>query len=187
VTGRPSAAAGPARRFVWPVALLLVACAAPQSTLGPAGSERLAGRLAVNVAAEAGAQARAMSASFELQGNARQGLLRLTTPLGTLAALAQWSPGAVRLATPQGESHFESLETLTREALGESIPVAALFDWLRGRPWPGAASLATTPPDDAGFRQLGWTVSLAKFDEALVEARRDTPPAVTVRIKLDRP
>jgi outer membrane lipoprotein LolB len=40
------------------------------------------------------------------------------------------------LATPRGESTFTDLDALTRQALGESVPVSALFDWLQGRPWP---------------------------------------------------
>ena len=101
-----------------------------------------------------------------------------------MLAQARWAPGSVVLATPQGEKQFADLDALTREALGESLPVAALFDWLRGRPWPGAASSAASGP---GFEQLGWVVSLARFDDAWVEARRESPPAVTVRAKLDRP
>jgi hypothetical protein len=42
-------------------------------------------------------------------------------------------------------------------------------------------------PDPAGFRQLGWTVDLSRFDEARILARRDAPPAVTVQVKLDKP
>ena len=71
--------------------------------------------------------------------------------------------------------------------LGESLPVAALFDWLRGRPWPGAASTTTVAPADAGFEQLGWIVNLARFDESWVAARRDAAPTVTVRARIDRP
>jgi outer membrane lipoprotein LolB len=93
----------------------------------------------------------------------------------------------VVLATPQGETRYADLDTLTHDMLGESIPVAALFDWLHGRPWAGAASVATVPPAEPGFEQLGWSVSLAKFDEAWLSARREQPPVVTVRAKLDRP
>jgi len=69
--------------------------------------------------------------------------------------------------------------------LGESLPLAALFDWLRGRPWPGATSRPLPAPGGVGFEQLGWVVDLARFDQAAVAASRARAPAVTVRAKLD--
>ena len=168
-------------------AVLMAGCAiAPKATDGTA-SETLSGRLAVHVAAAEGAPARSVSAAFELQGNAGKGRLDLSTPLGSVMAQARWAPGRVVLATPQGETRFDDLDALTRAVLGESLPVAALFDWLRGRPWPGASSTASAPPAEPGFKQLGWIVSLARFDEAWVAARRERAPVVTVRAKLDRP
>lgn len=150
--------------------------------------ETLTGRLAVNVAAAPdGSAARSLSAAFELQGDARVGRLNLSTPLGSLLAQARWAPGRVVLKTPQGERRFDDLDALTREALGESLPLAALFDWLRGRPWPGAPSAALKTPAATGFEQLGWVVDLARFDQAAVAATRARAPAVTVRAKLDAP
>jgi outer membrane lipoprotein LolB len=99
-------------------------------------------------------------------------------------AQARWAPGSAVLATPQGERAFADLDALTREMLGESVPVAALFDWLRGRPWPGAAS---TAPTGAGFEQLGWAVDLARFGDGWVVARRERMPTVTVRARLEVP
>lgn len=131
--------------------------------------------------------ARNLSAAFELAGDAGGGRFDLNSPLGTTLARARWEPGRVSLRTPQGESDYPDLAALTREMLGEELPVAALFDWLRGRPWPGAPSTATLPPAEAGFQQLGWMVSLANFADASVTARREQPPVVTVRVKLERP
>lgn len=166
------------------LALGLGACASVQQGAAPVVGEALSGRLAVRVDASGGAAARSENAAFELQGNAQAGRLNLATPLGSVVAQARWSPGSVMLITPQGERRFDDLDALTQEVLGESVPVAALFDWLRGRPWVGAASTATAEP---GFAQLGWAVSLARFDEGWVVARRERAPAVTVRAKLDRP
>jgi len=166
-------------------ALLLAACAAVP-TRHDAG-ESLSGRLAVKVDGEGGAAPRSVSAAFELQGDPRTGRLNLSTPLGSVLAQARWAPGSVVLVTPQGEKEFTDLDALTSEVLGESLPVAALFDWLRGRPWPGAASTASTLPAEPGFEQLGWVVSLARFDQAWVVATRARAPAVTVRAKVDRP
>lgn len=166
-------------------ALLLAACAsvAPPN-VAPSG-DTLSGRLAVNVAATPETAARSVSAVFELQGDARVGRLNLSTPLGSMLAQARWAPGQVVLATPQGERHFDDLDGLTREVLGESLPLAALFDWLRGRPWPGAGSRPLAAPAGTGFEQLGWVVDLARFDQATVAASRPRAPVVTVRAKLD--
>ena len=168
-------------------AVLMAGCAIAPKAIDGIGSETLSGRLAVQVEAAEGAPARSVNAAFELQGNAGSGRLDLSTPLGSVMAQARWAPGRVVLATPQGETRFDDLDALTRAVLGESLPVAALFDWLRGRPWPGASSTASAPPAEPGFEQLGWTVSLAHFDEAWVAARRDRAPVVTVRARLDRP
>lgn len=168
-------------------ALAVGGCATVPHGASPVAGEALSGRLAVRVDASDGAAARSENAAFELQGDARAGRLNLATPLGSVVAQARWAPGSVMLVTPQGERRFADLDALTQEVLGESVPVAALFDWLRGRPWPGAASAATAAPAEPGFTQLGWAVSLARFDEGWVVAKRERAPAVTVRARLDRP
>ncbi len=167
-------------------ALLLAACASlPKADSTP--GETLSGRLAVRVEASHAAAARSLTAAFELQGDAQTGRLDLSTPLGNTLARASWTPQSVVLATPDGQKRYPDLDALTSELLGESLPVAALFDWLQGRPWPGASSSAVAPADQPGFEQLGWIVSLARFDDASISARRELPPPMTVRIKLDRP
>jgi outer membrane lipoprotein LolB len=162
------------------------ACASvPQG--GPPGGDTLAGRLAVRIDAADGAPARSENAAFELQGGPVEGRLNLSTPLGSIVAQARWSHDAVVLTTPQGERRFADLDELTREVLGESVPLAALFDWLRGRPWTGAPSIPAAAPAGAGFEQLGWAVDLARFGEGWVVARRERAPQVTVRARLDKP
>ena len=167
-------------------ALVMTACASVPRDAQPVVADTLSGRLAVRVEASEGAAARSENAVFELHGNAQAGQLNLSTPLGSVLAQARWAPGTVVLATPQGERRFADLDSLTQEVLGESVPVAALFDWLRGRPWPDAASTGRVAPAEPGFSQLGWWVSLARFDDGLVVAKRESAPVVTVRAKLDR-
>ena len=166
------------------MALLMTGCASVSQMAPPAG-DTLSGRLAVRVEAGDNTPARAENAAFELQGSSSAGRLNLTTPLGSTVAQARWAPGAVVLSTPQGERRFADLDELTREVLGESVPLAALFDWLRGRPWPGAPS--TAGATSSGFAQLGWVVDLARFDEGWVVARRERAPQVTVRARLEKP
>lgn len=168
-------------------AVVMAACAnVPRSTERPPG-ESLSGRLALRVDAAAGADARSMTAAFELQGRPEAGELNLSTPLGTVLGQARWAPGSVVLVTPQGSTVYPDLDALTREVLGESLPVAALFDWLKGRPWPDAPSRPAVAPTGPGFSQLGWVVNLAAFGDAAISAVREQPPVVTVRVKLDRP
>ncbi|HEX6706238.1 MAG TPA: outer membrane lipoprotein LolB [Albitalea sp.] len=168
-------------------AAALAGCAtAPPGAVPAASSDTLAGRMTVQVEATPTTQPRSVTATFDLQGTPQQGRLDMSTPLGTVLAQARWAPGRVALVTSQGETRFASLDELTREVLGESVPVAALFDWLRGRPWPGAPSTSSAA-GEPGFQQLGWAVSLARFDEGWISARRDMAPKVTVRAKLDRP
>ena len=139
------------------------------------------------------AAGRIVSAAFELSGNAQLGQLDLNTPLGTTLARASWQPGNVAVSTPQGAATYPDLNAMTRALLGEELPLAALFDWLRGRPWPGAPVAAGS--SSAEFAQLGWDVSLTQFSQGWVNARRaatnananTNQPGVTVRVKLDAP
>jgi len=159
---------------------LLSACAHLAPPHG-AGTQVLSGRLSVRVDSE---PVRAMSAAFELSGDARAGALVLTSPIGSTLAQARWAPGEAVLETPSSRTSYPDLDTLAEQTLGERVPLAALFDWLRGRPWPGAASqgLASGEP---GFTQMGWRVALARYPQGWVEARRDAAPAVTMRARLD--
>ena len=159
---------------------LLAGCAALAPPV-PAAGPVLAGRMALRVE---GQPERSLSAGFELQGNPQQGELRLSGPLGTTAAQARWSGGQAVLASAGNLKVYPDLDALAAAALGEPLPMAALFDWLQGRPWPGAPSSAR---DDAqpGFDQLGWRISQRPWSEGLLEAQRLAPPVVTVRIRLD--
>jgi outer membrane lipoprotein LolB len=158
--------------------LVLAACA---STPPPPGSGITSGRLSLRVEATAQRSAQSLTAGFELQGSSERGELRLISPLGTQVAAARWSPGEAQLTTSDGTVRFAGLPELSRGALGEDVPLAALPDWLAGRPWPGAAHQVA--PD--GFEQLGWQVNLARRAEGWVEARRAAPPAVTLRVRLE--
>jgi len=173
-------------------ALGLGGCATPPSLSsaaddgGPLGGP-LGGRLALRVAAHEGRAAQSISASFELRGSAEAGELRLASPLGTLMASARWSTAGAWLDTADGERRFNDVQALSLAALGEALPLQALADWLRGRPWPGAPSRI----HDGGFEQLGWRVSagaVATPATGRVDAVREAPPpVVTLRAVLDGP
>ena len=186
--GGVPAAAGGVRAAIASTLLALLVVVAGCASTGPRPPDEvppIAGRMAVRVAAAADAPARSLSAGFELGGDARDGRLVLSTPIGTLLARARWSPAGVVLATPEGESDYADLGSMSRQLLGEELPLGALFDWLRGRPWPGAPS-AAFDGGAPGFAQLGWRVDLARFADGVVVAMRDAPPAMTLQVKLDR-
>jgi outer membrane lipoprotein LolB len=160
------------------VAAALTGCATPPAELGGAV---ISGRLSLQVAGEGTQPGRSLGADFELRGDAQRGALALSTSLGTTLAQATWRPGDVELVTSDGVYRFDDLADLTGRMLGESLPLAALFDWLRARPWPAAPSLPTA----TGFEQLGWQVDLSRRGESFVVLHRSQPPAVTLRVRLD--
>ena len=180
----------PTRRPAWPrwlalscAALAWCALSACASLTPPhaQGAQVLSGRLSVRVETE---PVRALSGAFELSGTAQNGALVLTSPLGSTLAQARWSPGEAVLETPGSRARYPDLDTLAEQALGERVPLAALFDWLRGRPWSGAPSEAL-PDGGPGFSQLGWRVGLARYADGWVDARRDAAPPVTMRARLE--
>ncbi|PTT80232.1 outer membrane lipoprotein LolB [Pelomonas sp. HMWF004] len=165
------------------LSLALAGCAQLPREAAPAATaqgdeSRLSGRISVVVAGGVHSRGTGGSASFELLGGPLAGRLELTSPLGALVARASWQPGQVLLQTPGDERRFDDLDALTRELLGEPVPVAALFDWLQARPWPAAAHQKTSN----GFEQLGWRIEPRL--PALV-ATRLAEPVVTLRAKLD--
>ena len=172
------------------VCLSLGGCAQLAPLPSPAVNEALAGRLSIRVEPVGSTAARAFSAAFDLRGDPSDGVLGLSTPLGSMLARASWKPGEVLLVTPQEQRRFVDLDALTREVLGESVPVAAWFDWLHGRPWPEAASSPASisaGTGTVGFEQLGWAVDVSRLADGRVVAVRERPaPGVTVRIQLDR-
>lgn len=111
------------------------------------------------------------AAHFELQGNAQQGALELTTPLGTTLARLQWQPGHATLETGAQTQTAGSLESLVEQAVQTAIPVQAMLAWLNG--------LQASAP--------GWLADLGSLDQGRLTATRHTPlPGATLRIVLDR-
>ncbi|MEJ7931216.1 lipoprotein insertase outer membrane protein LolB [Ramlibacter sp. AN1015] len=131
---------------------------------------RWSGRLALQVQAD---PPQAFSAAFDLRGSVERGELALFTPLGNTAAVLSWAPGLAVLREegrpPQG---FASLEAVVSHALGASVPIEALFDWLRG----------------VDTRVAGWEADLSGRERGRLLARRREPgPSAQLRIVLDTP
>lgn len=150
-------------------------------TSAPTAPESLSGRLLLQISPQGSEPARQWSAGFELRGSARSGELDLTSPLGTLVAQARWQPGQAELAQGGERKRFVDLADLSLQLLGQAVPLEALFDWLRGRPWPGAAHERT----NEGFTQGGWVVNLSGLGDGTLTARRPAAPALSLRVRLE--
>lgn len=110
-----------------------------------------------------------MTAGFELRGNAQQGELSLFSPLGQTVALASWSPTGATLQQGEQRQQFASMAELTQQLTGAALPLAALFQWLRGQ----AAEVS------------GWSAVLSEHGDGRIEAQRHSPlPRAELRIRL---
>ena len=96
----------------------------------------------------------------------------MLNPLGNIVARVHWS--AEQASVTQGNTVREkaSLDELTEELLGTSLPIAALFDWLQGR----------------NTLTQGWQADLDAFNDGKITAQRTSPlPEASLRIVLERP
>jgi outer membrane lipoprotein LolB len=150
--------------------VLLAGCASPPRASGPADPQAgpWSGRLALAVE---GNQSQSFSAGFELKGSASTGELTLFSPLGGTVAVLAWAPGSATLRSNGQTREFPSVEALVAHATGAPLPVAALFDWLRGTDTPVA----------------GWQADLSQLPDGRLRARRlDPPPPADLRVVLER-
>ena len=159
-----------ARAWCWAVlwALLLAGCAVPPRSPAAPGVQAWTGRLALAVEGQA---SQSFSAGFELKGAPETGELSLFNPLGATLAVLSWAPGSATLRSNGSTREFPSLEALAQEATGAPLPVAALFDWLAGKPTPIA----------------GWQPDVSQVADGRLRARRtDPPPAADLRVVFER-
>jgi len=149
---------------------LIAGCATSTRSTGTFDSNtHWQGRIAIKVLSS---PTQAFSSDFELDGHGDAGTLALLSPLGTTVAKMQWAPGLAQLRHAGEVRNFASLSALAQQATGTELPVAALFDWLRG--------IDTPAP--------GWDADLSQLPEGRLQATRsaDSAPAVELKILLDR-
>jgi len=152
------------------MALLLAGCAQPTrlSNQEAAKADAWSGRLSLQVDDPA---AQPLNAAFELKGQPAQGELTLLNPFGNVIAKLTWSPGQATLTNGNETRESDSLDTLVLQLTGSTVPVSALFGWLRQEPTAVA----------------GWDADLEGMDRGrLVAYRRSPLPQATLRIALDR-
>ena len=137
---------------------LLAACASVP--LAPRSTERfdLLGRILVTYSGKA------VTANLRWEHAADRGEIWLMTPTGqTLAHIVDTQHGATLTRADQQQYHAGSVEALTRQALGWSLPMAQMQYWVQGRAAPGAVARAER--DSAGrlssLSQNGWRVAFS--------------------------
>ena len=147
--------------------LLAAGCASPRMI--PVDDKAYwSGRMAIQVLKD---PPESLSAGFELQGSALVGEMVLLSPIGTTLARLEWTPQGARLAQGQQQVDSPSLQRLGARLTGTELPIAALFEWLAGRP-------AEAP---------GWQVDLSAHAHCRIRAeRREPSPGAVLRIALDR-
>lgn len=144
--------------------LLLSACASPPPATPRAAIPVWSGRFALTIHND---PVENWSAGFELTGSADEGELRIQSPLGQQLARLRWSSAVAELQQGDRITQRPSLNALSAELAGGAVPVAALFDWLRGRPAPFS----------------GWEADLSRHAEGRIVARRQQPlPTAELRL-----
>jgi outer membrane lipoprotein LolB len=147
--------------------LLAAGCATTRMTPMDANAY-WSGRMAIQVLKD---PPESLSAGFELQGSAQAGEMVLLSPIGTTLARLEWTPQGARLTQGQQQVDSPSLQRLGARLTGTELPIAALFEWLAGRP-------AEAP---------GWQVDLSAHAQGRIRAeRREPSPGAVLRIALDR-
>ena len=151
----------------WGAVLALGGCASP-APLRPQPPEAThwSGRLALTIESD---PVQHFSANFELTGNADNGSLSLSSPLGQQLALAQWDAQQALLQHNGRSTTYASMDALSAALTGVALPLPALFAWLRGQ----AAAIE------------GWQADLSRHAQGRLQARRWQPgPAVELRLVL---
>lgn len=137
--------------------------------------QRFVGRIALSQEADPNnpdSKADSWSAHFELAGTPEQGTLLLYTPVGTVIAQIEWQPNFASVKTSDAYHTYTNLNNLTFSYFQQNIPVAALFDWLRGQP--------------TQQHIQGWEVDLTRAASGVIKAQRLTPaPIIRLRAIVD--
>lgn len=129
----------PKRAFPCAVlAVCLAGCASdlPQPVGAPAPGFELNGRIAVRT------QDRAFTSAVRWKQRAGGDELWLTAPTGQAYAYLEAGPKGASITAEGRRYQAASVESLTRSALGWSLPVAALRYWVRGAAAPGLGEAA---------------------------------------------
>ena len=149
---------------------LIAGCASGASRIALNDAEKTlwTGRISLQIESS---PPQAFFAGFELRGFAERGELLLTSPVGNVLGIMRWLPGEAVLESGGEVKRFVSVDALLAQTTGAAIPIAALFDWLRGN----------------NTRLNGWSADLSGLNAGRITATRDEPaPQTRLRIVLDQ-
>jgi outer membrane lipoprotein LolB len=144
-------------------AALLAACAAvPLAPRAPQPFD-LVGRMLVTYSGGA------LTANTRWEHALEQDQIWLMTPTGqTLAYIVDTKHGATLTSADQKQYRAGSVEALTRQALGWSLPLALMQYWVKGEPAPSSVPQGLEQGADKQPRALtqnGWRVAFAYYEE----------------------
>jgi len=159
--------------------LLLAACAsqpAPQQTIANWDSHQrslarlktwnLDGKLAIRSTDPQGKAFR-QSANLNWQQRPDQYTLHLSGPFGQGSTVIKGDKQGVSLAQAgQSTLRAATAEALLKQTLGYSLPIDALYYWVRGIPSPIAAHDQLSKSENgslASLQQLGWQLSFSRY------------------------
>ncbi|MHC3911985.1 lipoprotein insertase outer membrane protein LolB [Achromobacter marplatensis] len=178
------------------LAFTLAACTTTPKPIEGASPDAFSriGRFAITVNEESGKQ-NAVQGGFSWSDDGRRYVLDLTNPLGSTEARVEGQPGAASLTKADGTRLVaDNPDALAEDALGSSVPVSGLRDWLRGR-LPAQPEASDVARDELGrpasFEQGGWRAKLSRYDtlgpQLLVLERQEPGRRVTVRLVVNQP
>lgn len=147
----------------------------------------LQGQLSIKLHAWQTLPAKGLSLGFFFSGHTDQGLLDLMTPLGTLMAQVGWQADEAWVVTSQGRQTYQDLDELSRQTLGEALPLRSLVHWMQGVPDPSQVS--TTTNEDGVFEQAGWRIDTRELGAQRLQASRlgtEQQRAIHIKVYLDR-
>lgn len=147
----------------------------------------LQGQLSIKLGAWAEQAAKGLSLGFFFSGNTQTGQLDLMTLMGSQLAKVNWEENQAWLVNDKGRQHYNSLDELSLDVLGETLPLRAMVHWMQGQPDPSFSSQIGEEPDT--FIQEGWVIDTSELPQKKLLAQRPLTPnrrAVQIKIYLDR-
>lgn len=142
-------------------------CATPQKDKEATPSLVAAGRIVVTVAST---PPQRWAAQFELSGSPQSGALVLLSPLGNTLARASWKPNGAQLEQGHKIQTFADVNHLTQTLVGATVPISALFAWVKGQ----------------ALQTEDWEADLSDLHNGRLTARKNhPPPAAELRLALE--
>lgn len=190
------------RRLLACAAALLAGCATGPARLAqaPVAAYRdtidLGGRLTVNYRKDGNPE----SVSGQFTWSQRPGRIdvSLASPTGqTMAQISVTPTSATLVQTDQVVRTAADIDTLSAQALGWSLPVAGLRDWLQGYATDADGKrFVASPANSSVFTQDGWRLRFVSWQDATaahpvprrIDAERSAGPAsdeLAIRILID--